>query len=749
MSASHTVRTRFGFLSAASSRLLLATGIVLSAGAAQAQDAAPSEEAQSGSLEEIIVTAERRQQNLQSVPISVNALSADAIADLRIQEASDIGRYTPGVNIGTTGQARSSATRIRGIGGAGDGWPGTDSPVGLFVDGVYYGRSADLTVDLFDLERIEVLRGPQGTLYGKNVSAGAVNIITRKPSDTFSGRIEATGGSFDRMETRGFLTGPLSESVSAKLAYSVSRRDGYTENVFTGQDMDNLHRASVRGQLTWQGENTDVLLAADYTDIDETSKPYFLFGAPIAGYSPPDAPENASLNTQSYFRQKPWSVALTADHDFGFATLTSITAYRESKYDQYGDGDGTSLTLASAGLVSFYDDEFDQLTQEIRLTSTSDGRLSWVGGLYYFRSNENMYITHTLGALPGSTVSVLNILNGFGPGPHTVVNEQGNKGTSYAAFTQATYNLFSGVNLTGGLRWTRDEKDGFNATSGQPNVALFVWPTPFDVAVSRSWDAVTPKLTLDYTPMHDVFLYATAAKGFKSGGFVGQAVEPVAAGTLFNPEYVWNYEIGVKSELMDRRLRLNVAAFQMDYTDLQITDIVGTRRLTVNAGEARIRGAELDALLAISDSFNLHAKYAYTDTVYTSFPPSAAGGDLTGKSFVGVPEQEASAGGSYTIPVASGVVELRADATYSGKRFLNLSNSVSTGSLTRVDLGLSYEQGPYLLSLWGRNVFDKRGIASQFTDISLFLQPLGSGLSSGYTNYTPPREYGATVSYRF
>lgn len=227
------------------------------------------------SLEEVIVTAERRQQNLQAVPLSVTALGGDAIAAMRIQEASDIGRYTPGVDIGTSAQARSSTTRIRGIGGAGDGWPGTDSPVGIFVDGVYYGRSADLAVDLFDLERIEVLRGPQGTLYGKNVSAGAINIISKKPSESLEGRLEATAGSFNRREFRGYISGPLSESVSAKLSYSNSQRDGYTKNVFTGQDMDDLNRSSVRAQLRWEGQNSEVTLSADYSDIDETSKPLF------------------------------------------------------------------------------------------------------------------------------------------------------------------------------------------------------------------------------------------------------------------------------------------------------------------------------------------------------------------------------------------------------------------------------------------------------------------------------------------
>lgn len=700
-------------------------------------------------LEEVIVTAERRQQNLQSVPLSVTALGDEAIAAMRIQEASDIGRYTPGVNIGTAAQARSSATRIRGIGGAGDGWPGTDSPVGIFVDGVYYGRSADLTVDLFDLERIEVLRGPQGTLYGKNVSAGAINIISKKPSESLEGRLEATAGSFNRRELRGYISGPLSESVSAKLSYSNSQRDGYTKNVFTGQDMDDLNRSSVRAQLRWEGQNSEVMLSADYSDIDETSKPLFYFGDPIAGYSPPAAPDRTSVNTDSYFRQSPWSVSLTAEHEFSFANLTSVTAYRESRYNQHGDGDGTSLTLDSAGLISWYRNDFDQLTQEVRLSSNSDGRLSWVAGVYYFRSNENMYITHQLGALPGTAVSVLNQLNGFGPGPHMTINEQGNQGTSYAAFTQATYNLFSSVNLTAGLRWTRDEKDGFNATSGQRNVALFVWPTAFRADVERSWDAVTPKFTIDYTPVEDVFLYATAAKGFKSGGFVGQAVEPVAAAALFNPEYVWNYEIGVKSELFDQRMRLNLAAFQMDYTDLQITDIVGTRRLTVNAGEARIRGVELDGEIALTDALSLHAKYSHTDTEYTSFPATAASGDLTGKRFVAVPKHEGLVGATYIAPLGSGELQLRADVAYTGERFLNLQNTVSDGSITRLDMRVSYDVGPYTFALWGKNLTDDRGVASQLTDISLFLQPLGSGLVSGYTNYTPPREYGATVGYRF
>ena len=747
MNASHCKRARTGILCAVKTTAWAISGAALGWSSAQAQEAEQS--IQSSQLEEVIVTAERRQQNLQTVPISISALSEDAIQELRIQEASDISRYNPGVKIGTTGQARSSATRIRGIGGAGDGWPGTDSPVGIFLDGVYYGRSADLTVDLFDLERIEVLRGPQGTLYGKNVSAGAINIISQKPSDTFAGRVEATAGSFNRREFRGTLTGPLSDSVSAKISYSNMQRDGYTRNDFTGGDMDDLDRSSVRGQVRWEGEASSILLAADYSDIDETSKPYFYYGAPIAGYSPPAAPEHASVNVDGYFRQTPWSVALTADHEFGFATLTSISSYRESRYRQYGDGDGVSLTLGAPGLLSQYRDDFDQFTQEVRLASNADGRLSWVGGVYYFRSNESMYITHQLGAAPGSTVSVLNIAIGFGPGPHITVNEQDNQGTSYAAFAQATYNVVGSLNVTAGLRWTRDSKDGRNATSGQRNISLFTYPTPFSVDLSRSWNAVTPKLTIDFAPLQDVFVYATAAKGFKSGGFVGQATEPVAAAALFNPEYVWNYEIGAKTELLDRRLRLNLAAYQMNYTDLQITDIIGTRRLTVNAGEARIRGGELDAQMALSDAWNAYAKYSYTDTTYTSFPRTAASGDLTGLQFVGVPQKEWSAGLGYSVDVGPGTLQLRADGTYTGARYLNLKNTIGTDSLTVLDLRASYEQGAYTLALWGRNVGDERGIASQVTDVSLFLHPLGSGRSGGYTNYTAPREYGATLSYRF
>ena len=614
-------------------------------------------------LEEVVVTANRRVESMQSVPLAVTAFSGDAMREMGILDIKGITERTPGFTMGTFNPGQTQLF-IRGIGSNEDG-AGGDQSVIVFIDEVYIGRSAGMDVDLFDLERVEVLRGPQGTLFGKNVVGGAVNMITKKPTEETEIRFEGTYGRFEEVTLRGLASGQLADNVFAKVAVSLQRRDGYFESeagnfpeFFPGgvDPEDTLDRDSdsVRlGLRLTPSDRLEVNLSASYSEAKRNGQPEH--------YIPSD---NGALNSGSYraaaalipnyddeIHKGLWSnepgffkgetKGVTARFDYELTPsiqFTSLTSYREVESENQdstgqlntGAATQTGISALYASVLppftflifgeNSYTDDSDTFTQELRLTSSGDSALQWVAGVYYLQEKTDRTEWMALGGdltLPGGALTTLF--------PRIDGNDaQSNETDSYAVFGQLTYDVTDQLSITVGARYTSEEKK-LDRVGTPSNFGLI---GDFDFSTDEDWDELTSKVSLEYQATDDLFFYYSYSEGFKSGGFQGTASSLLAASTPFDPETAKLHEIGAKTEWFDNRVRLNIAAFHTDYKDLQILQLLvpidappdtpGVL-VTQNASDAKIKGVELELNASPVEGLFIQGSATWLDTEYKNF----------------------------------------------------------------------------------------------------------------------------------
>ena len=496
-----------------------------------------------GTIEELVVTSQRREENLQSVALAVTAFSEEDLRTRGIDSLTEVATRTPGFTMGTFNVAQPQLF-IRGIGSNDDG-AGADPSVVVFVDEVYVGRSTGSALDLFDLERVEVLRGPQGTLYGKNVVGGAINMVTRKPDETLRARLEGTVGNLDTLRFRGFVSGPLSDNVFGKLAFSSRRRDGYLHSqvdlfpqFFPSSSPDSLaafeqleqDTDSIRASLRFvPSDRLELNFSADYSQLEQSGPSTHAIGGVAetvrVGLLPDyvDAiRENLDVDPGISDREVAGLMG-RVDYDFDWGTFTSISAYREADA-RIDPGNATSelsallfsSPTAPFGATAFpgngntFTDESQQFSQEFRLTSTGDGPIDWVAGLYFLVEDNDRVESFSLG---------LDLADGAGGVIPFVPESTGTSfmesdGRSYAAFGQATWHATEALGLTLGARYTTEEKEAATRSIAGGFVIL----ESFDVEATESWSEFTPKLSVDYQVTDDVFVYGVVSKGFKSGG---------------------------------------------------------------------------------------------------------------------------------------------------------------------------------------------------------------------------------------
>ncbi|GGI78535.1 TonB-dependent receptor [Polymorphobacter multimanifer] len=658
---------------------------------AQAADTMVTEE------DEIIVSARRRDERLIDVPVAVSAYSQADLERLQAIDLAGIQGTAPNLNIV---QGRGSATSanifIRGIGQP-DALQTFDPAVGVYVDGVYLSRIQGALLSLGDVERIEVLRGPQGTLYGKNTIGGAVSIISRKPDlNVLKGQASALYGSYNQILLNGYLSAPL---AADKLALSVAaqwdKRDGIVTDPRTGRkynDRDSLTgRAILRAQPT---ERLELLLSGDYTR-QRNALTLGYATAPLAGirpipanpYGQYDYKASTSFRGDEGQRLDHWGTSLTANFELSDAfTLSSITAYRKLRPDLFIDIDATEAELGDV----FVGIAQEQFSQELQLKWNTE-RFSGVVGLYYLdevvRSHQEAYADDLLGI------------------PFTRLIDDRQRTRSYAAFGQATYDLTDQFAVTAGLRYTHEDRvyDRLTtvATSAafQPLFPPFSFPgslpAPFNNDNKASFGAWTPTLTLSFKPTPDTLLYGSASRGFKSGGFNGRAnsindLTVVVGGvptivTQFRPETVWTYEGGAKGSFMNGRVRLSANAFLSDYKDFQAR--VGGGSLAVfpvlNAGELRIWGLEGEAAVRPTDRWNVRVSVGYLNAEYREFndgrrPPTFScnptGNAITCEPAF-APPLTLTLGSDYTIPLGSaGGLTFGGDGRFVDAHFLSVDN---------------------------------------------------------------------------
>jgi len=569
-------------------------------------------------LEEVLVTAQKRTESLQEVPVAVTALSEEMLRNARIVESRDLVNLTPSLTFQDGGDPRTSSFNIRGIGTQSYS-SGVEPSVSTLVDGVVMGRSGMAVNQLLDIERVEILRGPQGTLFGKNASAGVVHVITRKPSDTFEAELSGKLVEDDEYRVTGMVSGPVTDRVAYRLAASKSDRPGHIENYNGGSDLNGEEAKVVRGKLLLQPtDDIDILWSADYSDIDTDccqfqprsvrTTPVAFFGLQPEKIAPVQADdENDKVNTDgdAFSESESKGTSVELNWAFGDYTLTSITAYREWDTKSNVDVDGTPVDYLN---VNYGKTDQDQFTQELRIASPTDGFISYVAGLYYFDQNIDRYFERKLNLIPG--------VFGFAANFDASVEAK-----NYAAFGQATVNLTNDFRLIGGIRYTDDEIDFDFRRQGtliQGGVPIPPQP-PFSDDTSS--DDTTLKVGAQWDVNDQLMAYATWSEGYK--GVAYNIVFEMSEDNLHpvDPETSDAWEMGLKSRLLDGRLVLNAAAFLTTFDDFQTqAQVAGAQFELINAGEVETKGFEVDFMALLTPGLDISGGFAYIDASIEDFP---------------------------------------------------------------------------------------------------------------------------------
>lgn len=697
--------------------------------------------------DEIVVTAQLREQSLQDVPISIDVLGSEEIADKKIDDIGDIATEVPGLSVYSF-VPRQVNPSIRGATSFIDS-PGVDQSVAMFLDGVYIGQTGFFSFDLFDVERIEVLKGPQGTLFGRNVTGGALNIVTTTPPRTFDAALEATLGNYGQKEIQSVVGGPFTDTVAGQLAFSWKKSDGFYENIFDGDDVEARNTFSVRGKLRFDpSETAEIVLSAEYARDKLDGIAFDLTGDPLPyigteAFGPDD---DVTLNTPGGLENETWAFTGTINVDTSIGRITSITAYRKSDNFIEYDIDGTPVVQ----IVGQDDDNIKQFSQELRLTGEV-GNLQYVGGLYFLNINHKRIENRLLDGFPGSTYALF-LAPPDGPNPNLTVQGQDIETKSYAAYAEFTYDL-GALSLTGGIRYTKDKKTGssFCTTEGAD---LFCPPPALTIEHDGSWDAFTPRFVAQYEFNDDVMVYGSFSRGFKSGGFPLNIFDPDPE-SEFKPEFANNYEVGLKSRFLNRRMQANIALFQLDFTDLQVLQQSPEGLIFAgNAGEARTRGVEIDLNARVTDGFNLYGNYSYLDAKLKSL--EIEGTDFSGNRPRVTPKHSLNVGGSYTFDLGNaGSVSMRANVLYRSRYFLTVENDPNRQAKVNgvVNSGIEYALpgGHWQFSLWVRNLTDKRYFVNR-ADRGTFIQrrvDRNAGDRTWTGRYNEPRTFGATVRWNY
>lgn len=710
--------------------------------------------AQNAALEEVTVTAQKRQERALEVPISIAALSANAMEQSGIKEVKDLGEMAPNIQISQDSDFSSRIT-IRGV-GANSRNIGFDTRVGVYLDGIYLGQSPAVNQGLLDLERVEVLRGPQGTLFGKNTVAGAVNLISRKPGNEKALDLGINIGNFNNREVQLRGNMPLSDDTALSLSLNKTDRDGYIKNLYNGDEVNGRDATSGRVMLRSDlADNLTLNLAADYMTQDrwgfngEPVTYVFASGYPVEGNDKYEMYQNRTVPEDKEL----WGTSATVDYDMdnGFS-LKSITAFRSTDMVYGTDVDFTELDLVNTA----YHDTYDQITQEFQLTSPADSALSYVVGFYYFSqdSDTERY------ALAGEHAGMLG-LTPFS----TAVAYGGTVDTeSFAVFANGNYDLTDRLNLGFGVRYSLETKDVDWAIDGSASGVFNI--ATGEVKDSRSDRDFSPTISLNYSLDDNNFIYTRASTGIKSGGY---NLDFINANQFtgspedieFDTESVLSYELGYKAELLDRRLRLNAALFHSTFDDYQVNQYIelgggGTALTITNAAEVESKGAELEATYVATDNLQLTAALGLLDARFTHFPGGGDNGaDATGNDLPYAPEVTASLGVQYYVPVPAlaATVLLRTDYSYTSERYINPSNNdgfsngvvdvefdrMESFDLINARVGLLDDADKWEVYLWGRNLADSDHMNYSFRDF----------LGTYVAGYAMPRTYGVEAKYRF
>jgi len=788
-----------------------------------AQNYQPADSAASGD-NQIVVTARRREEAIQDVPLAIAVINSDALEQTGSFNVGKLQQLQPTIQFYSS-NPRNSAANIRGLGAPfGLTNDGIEQGVGIYVDEVYYSRAASSTFDFLDVGQIEVLRGPQGTLYGKNVTAGAINITSRAPSFDFEGRAEATYGNLGFVQAKASVSGPLiADRLAVRLAASSTHRRGTIYNVATGNNINEQDNIGFKAQLLWKAsDDLNITLAGDYNRQDPECCAQIYYGLgdtqrradrqypglvaaynadhPTAPYAVPstnifDRVTDVDANLRA--RQSLGGVSLKAKWDLGAGELTSITAWRFWNWLPSNDRDFTGLPIFTK--VNNPSKQ-RQWTQEFRYAQTGD-KVDFVVGLFGFHQKVHTDGIQTLGSAASKWLLSPSNANYNNPAYLDGVQSDNSidfKNTSLAAFGQLSWKVTDSLRLQPGIRINYDKKDGSYISVVTQNGGPTTSAQRKDAGLPNlsyqpefsDWN-LSYDFTASYDVTRDILAYATYARSFKSGGINLNGVPtdsvtglPIESTYTVKPEKVNHFELGLKTQLFDRKATLNLSGFWTDIRNFQAIVNDNTpglvRGYLANAQKVRVRGAELDFSARPTDALNIYANGAYTDATYKKFtnspcPPELTGGtvvtgsqtpdgpgvhgattnglspyqcDISGSWLPGVSKWALSFGGEYRVPAKllgqDGEFYLGYDASYRSKFSSNPARSIYMDvkgyDLHNFRLGYRVDKGWDIYG-WVRNAFDKKYIEQLAT------QSGSTGLIIGQPG--DPRTYGLTVKANF
>src|SRR5688572_793043 len=736
---------------------------------AAAQSARAAERAQSGALEEIIVTAQKREQNIQDVGMTITAFTGDEIRDFGFTNAQDLAKQTPALSFNLNANDDVSMTfSLRGV-GLDDFSAFNEAPVAIYFDGVYQATLAGNNSQLFDLERVEILKGPQGTLYGRNTTGGIVHFISRKPTNEFEGYVDASLGEYSLRRVEAAVSGPLTESLQGRLSGVYIESDGYSEARFPGvEDGGTADEYAVRGQLRVEpNDQSDVLVSAYYIDADFSPTPYEhgsvtllpdgvtvvslqpdepnplcpgTPGADCLGYQDRDDDPFAQENDRPKRTDlQKFGSSITIDWNLGGATLTSITGYEE--VDKLYEEDADAGPIDGIKVDDFLESE--QWSEELRLAGGT-APFRWTTGLYYFNRD-----VHS-----GPRVDLTGV--GFITGRAFAHDET----ESWALFGQAEYDFTPQWTGVLGLRYTNDRREyELQAVDESGRAVMFGFPpnpiidfreeTVGDLAIHDD-DYVTPHVELDWHPNDDWLVYGSWSRGVKSAGFnqdpgLNGPRDPTTIPV--DKEELDAYELGFKSTLADGKVRFNAAAFYYDYNDFQAFTFQNLLNLLSNE-DAEIYGVEAELQAQPTERWDLRLGVSSLDTTVEGITaqsrPSGASVPLGDREMPLAPDLQLNGLVRYTFPVWNGRLALQGDFTYMDDHFLDLENNPNSfeDAFLVANARVSYatEDNRYEVSLWMQNVGDE--------EYRTFDGPI---TGNGYTlqQFGKPRWAGATLRVNF
>lgn len=741
--------------------------------------------------EDIIVTARRRAENIQDVPIAITAIGGAQLEATNTVSLTEVQQQVPSISI-TAINPNNTNINIRGLGANSFlSNIGLESGVGVYVDGIYLARPAQSTFDLVDLERVEVLRGPQGTLFGKNTTAGVINIITKNPEFSPDANIDASYGNNSYYQIRGSITGPITNSVAVRLSLSQSDRDGFVRNIRTGKRMNALRSRTARAQILFEpSDSFNLRLIGDYSDqkgdccvnvlsslvttrVDGSPLPngYFLRTGRIGYQSLPFRPfaRETDVDAPYVVDQKQYGFSGEINVTIGEHQLTSITAWRKWKYAPLTDADAIGLSVFEAAAQNIDDRQF---TQELRFASTGKQTIDYVVGLYYYLHDADVARVTQYGrdapdfALGAANPVTVAALDGFAAHANSDLRAK-----SWAAFGQATWNISDTLNLTGGLRYNHETKNGALDQFQEGGADLSLLPSVVALPAQSIRDAfgaaraftarttekgLTGQASLAWHFSPDAMGYATYAHGLKAGG-INLTILPPGIDPVIRPEKVNHFEAGIKGSLFRHALVLNAALFRTQVNDYQTTilDPDISASYLKNAGKVRVQGFEIESWLYPVRNLSLRAAVTYVDGKLLSFKdapcPIEYFGlrktcDLSGTQLPGAPKWSLSFGGDYTADLTDTLQAYAGmDFSYRSSVFTSSNAARSTlvprYELLNARLGIKSGNGHWDATLWARNLFNKNYFQS------LTVTAFNTGAVAGLVG--DPRTYGLTLRFHY